>query len=300
MSQLSIHLLMVVSTILVSTSFTVCAAIAHGMDPSLLTFFRFLLAAVLMGPLVYHRYGLRVSFKDLCRYSCISASLVFFFWCMFLSLRYTSALNTSVIFTLVPSISGCYAFVLIGERLGKPKLLALVCGLAGAVWVIFRGDLSQLINMNWNRGDVIFLAGCFSMAFYTPLVHLLHRGESMIKMTFWILVTGCVWLFVLTANQLIHLSVADISLHVWAGIVYLAIFTTIITFFLTQFATIRLGSTTVMSYSYLYPLFVVVIELFLGHGLPDQKIWPGVLMVLLAMMVILKGDKKPIHSQSRP
>jgi len=295
-----IHLLMILSAILVSTSFTVGAAIAHGMNPSLLTFFRFLLAAVLMAPLVYHQYGFRVSLKDLLRYSTISASLVFFFWCMFLSLRYTTALNTSVIFTLVPSISGFYAFILIGERLGRPKLLALACGLAGAAWVIFRGDLSQFLNMNWNRGDLIFLLGCFSMAFYTPLVHLLHRGESMVKMTFWVLVTGCGWLFVLTANQLVQLSYGDISLHVWGGIIYLAIFSTIVTFFLTQFATIRLGSTVVMSYSYLYPPFVVVIELFLGHGLPDMKTWPGVLMILLAMIVILKGEKSPQQNQLKP
>ncbi len=284
---------MVISSFLVSTSFTVGAAITHGMDPALLTFFRFLLAAVLMGPLVSYRYGLRVSFGDLLRYSAISASLVFFFWCMFLSLRYTTALNTSVIFTLVPSISGIYAYILIGERLGRAKVLALGCGLMGAIWVIFRGEWSQLTAMNWNRGDVIFLVGCFGMGFYTPLVHLLHRGESMIKMTFWILVTGCVWLFVLTIDQLVHISFADISIHVWAGIVYLAIFTTVVTFFLTQYATIRLGSTTVMSYSYLYPLFVILIELFFGYGLPDSSTLPGVIIVLLAMLVILKEKKNP-------
>jgi len=247
---------------------------------------------------VYRHCGFRVSVAELLRYSCISATLVFFFWCMFLSLRYTTALNTSVIFTLVPSISALYAFFLIGERLGRSRIIAMLLGLAGAVWVIFRGDSSQLVAMAWNLGDLIFLLGCFSMAFYTPLVHLFHRGESMLKMTFWVLVTGCGWLFVLTLRELMQLPFYDVAPQVWAGIVYLAIFTTIITFFLTQFATLRLGSTTVMSYSYLYPLFVVVIELFLGHGLPDPRTWPGVMMVLLAMMVILKG-RKPLVTQAR-
>lgn len=231
-------------------------------------------------------------------YSSISAGLVFFFWCMFLSLRYTSALNTSVIFTLVPSISGIYAFFLIGERLGRNKLLALGCGLAGAIWVIFRGDLSQFVHMNWNRGDLIFLAGCFGMALYTPLVHLFHRGEPMAKMTFWVLATGCIWLLLLTFPRLVQFPFGDITPIVWGGVVYLAVFTTVITFFLTQFATVRLGSTTVMSYSYLYPLFVIIIELFLGHGLPESRTWPGVLLVLLALLVIQRNKTSAIPVNS--
>lgn len=300
MSLLSVHLLMVVSAFLVSTSFTVGAAITHSVDPSLLTFSRFLLASILMGPLVFFRYGLQVSFRDLLRYGSISASLVFFFWCMFLSLRYTSALNTSVLFTLVPSISGFYAYFLVGERLGRTRLVALGCGVVGTVWVIFRGDPAQLLNMNWNRGDLIFLTGCLSMGFYTPLVRLLHRGEPMAKMTFWILVTGCLWLLIVFGRHLVLVSVAEVPFKVWAGIVYLAIFTTVVTFYLTQFSTIRLGSTVVMSYSYLYPLFVIGIELFLGHGLPDAKTWPGVLIVLSAMLVILRERRKPVHTSSGP
>jgi len=64
----------------------------------------------------------------------------------------------------------------------------------GAVWVIFRGDLSLFLAMAWNRGDLIFLGGCLAMGLYTPLIRLLHRGESMLVMTFWILITGCIWL----------------------------------------------------------------------------------------------------------
>lgn len=288
---LLVHLLMVVCALLVSTSFTVCAAIAHGMSPELLTFFRFLLAAVLLGPLIAYRYSLSISLRDLGRYSTISVALVFFFWAMFLSLRYTSALNTSVLFTLVPSISGFYAYFLVKERLGRARFVALGCGVVGAVWVIFRGDATLLLSMQWDRGDLIFLGGCLSMGLYTPLIKLLHRGEPMAKMTFWVLVTGSFWLLLVSGHQLVSFQPAKVKTIVWLGIGYLAVFTTIVTFFLTKFATIRLGSTTVMSYSYLYPLFVVVIELFLGHGLPEPKIWPGVLITVLAMVVIMRAQK---------
>lgn len=277
---------MVISAILVSTSFTVGAAITRELDPVILTFVRFTLATAIFAPLVHYRYGLGFSFPLFLRCAMISGCLVTFFVCMFLSLRTTSALNTSVIFALVPSISGGYALFINGERLGRGQLAALVCGMIGVIWVIFRGDPAQLLAMEWNRGDAIFLGGCFAMGLYTPLVKLLHRGESMAVMTFWVLVTGSLWLFLLAGYNLLAVPWSSVPLFAWLGVVYLAVFTTIVTFFLTQYAVPYLGPTRVMAYSYLYPGLVLVIDLFLGHGLPPLRVIPGVLVVLAAMFVL--------------
>lgn len=298
-SNAVIHLLMVISATLVSTSFTVGAAIANGLDPAALTLIRFLLASLILWPYVGLRIGLHFSWSIIWRSACISASLVVFFWCMFLSLRYTSALNTSVIFTLVPSISGLYAVVLVRERLGRARLLALVFGMIGALWVIFRGDWARLLAMAWNKGDLIFFAGCLAMGLYTPLVKLLHREEPMVVMTFWILVTGSIWLLLITGYRLSAIDWAAVSPEVWAGIGYLALFTTVITFFLTQYSVPFIGPTKVMAYSYLYPGLVLVIDLALGHGWPSGSVLPGIAMVLLAMLVIQRSESTAVGSRER-
>lgn len=285
-SLLFIHLLMVLAATLVSTSFIVGAAITAELDPVILTFVRFTLAACMFGPWVYYKYGLGFSFSLFFRCALISGCLVIFFCAMFLALRYTSALNLSVIFALVPSISGLYALVLLGERLQKGQLLALVCGMIGVIWVIFRGDLSLFLAMEWNKGDVIFLGGCIAMGFYTPLVKMVHREESMALMTFWVLVTGSLWLFMITGSKLHTVDWVAVPAFAWMGIAYLVVFTTIVTFFLTQYAVTYLGPTRVAAYSYLYPALVLVIELALGHGLPPLRVIPGVLVVLAAMFVL--------------
>ncbi len=288
-SLLFIHLLMLLAATLVSTSFTVGAAITAELDPAVLTFVRFTLAACIFGPWVYYKYGLGFSFSLFFRCALISGCLVIFFCAMFLALRYTSALNISVIFALVPSISGLYALVLLGERLQKEQLVALACGLIGVIWVIFRGDLAQLFAMQWNRGDVIFLVGCIGMGLYTPLVKLVHRGESMAIMTFWVLVTGSLWLLLVTGSRFRTVDWAAVPVFAWAGIAYLVVFTTIITFFLTQYAVTYLGPTRVAAYSYLYPALVMLIDLALGHGLPPLRVIPGVFVVLAAMFVLQRN-----------
>lgn len=283
---------MVVAACLVSTSFTVGAAITRHLDPAVLTLNRFLLAAVLFAPIVALRHGLSLSLSLFLRCSLISGCLVIFFCCMFLSLRYTTALNTSVIFALVPSISGGYAMLINKERLGRGHLVALGCGLVGTIWVIFRGDPYQLLAMQLNRGDLIFFAGCCAMGLYTPLIKLLHRGEPMAVMTLWVLVTGSLWLLLVAGSDLPRVDWGRVPLQLWLGVAYLAVFTTIITFFLTQYAVPVLGPTRVMAYSYLYPGLVLVLELALGHGLPPLPVIPGVLVVLAAMFVLQRHGSR--------
>jgi len=277
---------MILCAALVSGSFPVGAAITKDLDPAALTLIRFALASLLFAPIVWHRCGLAVSPTAFLRYSVISAVLVVFFWCMFLSLRYTSALNTSAIFTLVPSFSGIYAMLLNGERLGKARFTALLLGISGALWIIFKGDINLLTSLAWNKGDLIFLAGCLVMGLYTPLVQKLHRGEPMVKMAFWVTLSGTLWLLLPGGAKLMALNLSDIHAGVWAGIAYLAIFSTIITFFLTQYCTLFIGPTRAMAYSYLYPGLVILIELYFEGVWPGLRILPGIVIVLIAMFVV--------------
>lgn len=290
----AIHGLMVLAAVIVASSFTVGAAITRGLDPAVLLLVRYLLATAGLAPLLLRNHGLALPPpRQLAGFAAISFCTVGFFWCMFASLRYTSAINTSIIFTLVPGISGVYSAIFLGERLGRYRLLALVCGMFGALWVIFRGDLARLLALEVNHGDLLFLAGCFLMAAYTPLVKVVHRRESMVVMTFWVLATGLGWLLLLAAPQLPAMEWGAVSLKVWAGIAYLAIFSTILTFYLTHLATLYLGPTRVMAYSYFYPLFVLVINWSLGHGLPPAVVLPGVAVVTLATVVLQRGGAEP-------
>lgn len=268
------------------------AAISKALDPAALTLIRFALASLLFAPLVWYRCGLAVSVSAFLRYALISAVLVIFFWCMFLSLRYTTALNTSAIFTLVPSFSGIYAIFLNRERLGSRRLTALFLGVSGALWIIFDGDFGLFRNLAWNKGDLIFLAGCLVMGLYTPLVQKLHRGEPMVQMAFWVTLSGTLWLLLPGGAALMDLALSDIPLKVWGGVVYLAVFSTIITFYLTQYCTLFIGPTRTMAYSYLYPGMVVLIELIFEGVWPGAQILPGVLIVLAAMFVVQSMTKE--------
>lgn len=287
------HLLMVLATVLIATSFPIGAAITNEMDSLVLTFLRFVLAATLFAPIVAWRYGITCpSMLDLMRYAILSACLIGFFWGMFTALRTTSAINTAAIFALTPIISAGVSTILLKEKLNKLSKIALPIGLIGAVWVIFRGDLSAMLSLKLVGGDGIFFLGTIAMGFYGPLVKLLHRGEPMAQMTFWTLVSGGVWLFMLSAPRFSEVAWSTVPMMVYVGIAYLSVFTTLVTFFIFQWSTTAIGPTKVMSYTYLNPGLVVVIGIVLGHEAPPLAIYPGLLITLVATWVLQRS--KPI------
>ena len=290
-----LHGLMLLAAGLGSTSFTVGKAVADGMDPAVLTLIRFMTATLLFLPFIVYRYGFKLpDGKSLLRYSCISFTLTGFFWLMFVSLRSTTALNTGVIFTLVPGISGLYSAILLKERLGRYRIMAMFPATIGAIWVIFHGSISRVLAFDLNSGDLVFFGGCLLIGMYTPLVKMVHRGESMPLMTFWIMATGSGWLLLFSGYRLPAVPWGDISMQVWAAIGYLAVFCTIITFFLSQLTTMYLGPTRVMAYSYLYPPFILILDWIFGNGLPPLQTLPGVALIVIAMFIVQQGADKAL------
>lgn len=287
-----IHAMMLITILLVSGSYPLGKAITHALDPAVLTFARFVIGIVVFLPLVATLYGLqRPSLSDLGRYAVLGGSYVAFFWCMFVALRHTTALNTAAIFTLVPGISALFGAVLVGERLGARRLTALAVGMVGALIVIFRGDPARAIALDLNIGDLIFLAGSVGFALYNPLVRLLHRGEPMAVMTFWNLVTAALWMIPVANTGLWTADWAGVGWEVWAGIVYLAIPATIVSFFVLQFSTMRIGPTRVSAYTYLVPAFVLLIDWVVGKWLPSAMTFVGVAIIVGTMLIVQHGSR---------
>jgi len=283
-----------VSTVLVATSFPVVASIAGAMNSAVLVVARFALAAALFLPLVVLRHGRRAlpTPGSILRYAVLSAPLVGFFVGMFEALRTTTAVNTAALFTLVPSFAAVASLVLLGERPPARRVAGLALGTLGAIWVVLRGDLGALAELRFAIGDAYFVAGVASLAVYSTLVKRLHRGEPMEVMTLWTLVTGTAWLLAVRWDQIAAVRPSDLEPRVLGPLAYLAVFTTLITFLLAQSATLALGPTRTMAYTYLNPALVAGIAWVLGGDVLGWAAVPGIALTLAAMLVLQREGRR--------
>lgn len=289
------HALVALSTVLVATSFPAVESIAGELLSSVLTSMRFALAALVFLPIVAWKHG-RTLFPrptGLARYALLSAPLVGFFVAMFEALKTTTAVNSAAIFTLVPAFAALFSVLLMRERPSARRTTALLLGMLGALWVVLRGEPSRLARLELAAGDAWFLLGTASLALYAVLVKRLHRGEPHELMTFWTLVTGTTWLLAMSGRDLAVVEWSTVPVRVYLVTTYLAIFTTLVTFFLTQYAATVIGPTRSMSYTYWNPALVALLAWALGGDALAAAAWPGLLLTLVAMLELHRDSDSP-------
>ena len=120
---LSNNMLLLLWASLMASSFVLSADLIPYANSIASTGLRFILASIMMIPLFAINYKPMVSRKVYLHYGLISLFLVLFFIGLFEALKTTTAMRTSVIYTLVPLISIVFTFVLLKTKTSKTKLL---------------------------------------------------------------------------------------------------------------------------------------------------------------------------------
>ena len=285
------HVAMMCFAALVAGSFALGALIADQVSPLVVTSIRFGLTAALLGALAWPTLRAhKAEFAAPWRYVVLGACPALYFIFMFEALKTAPAVSLSVEFTLTPLLSGVFGYILLGQLATRRVLLALLIGATGAIWVIFRGDLAQLLAFHVGRGEVIFFVGMTFYALYAPLVRKLKRGEPAAAFTFAITLGALVVTLPFAAKDLVQTDYAAMNFQVWAVIAYLAFFASAATFSLIQFAALRLPSVKVMAHTYLIPSWVILWQLGLGAGGPTATDMIGVAMTIVALALLLKSQ----------
>lgn len=285
------HLAMLLFSGLVGGSFSLGTMAANEIAPVALTAARFAIAASLVAVLAFATTGVpRSAFRAPWRYLVLGALFGSYFVLMFEGLKTASAVSASAVFTLTPVMAAGFGWLLLRQRLTPRIALALATGAAGALWVIFRGDLAAMRAFAIGKGEIIYLFGCAAHALYTPMARRLNRGEPVPVFTLGMLIAGTAVLTAVGWPEIRATDWANLPPIVWVTLAYLSIGASATTFMLLQYATLRLPSSKVMAYTYLTPTSVIAWELALGHDVPPARVALGVGLTAVALVILLKEE----------
>ena len=284
---------MLLWALIVGISFPAVGMMSEGLPPLSLTALRFAIAALAIWPLIWrsHRWP---SLPGLLLYGIMGLSLAGFFGTMFWAAHRTSALSMATLYVSVPLLAYVLGRLFGVERRAGQLLGILTLGAAGALALAWAEAEGQFNKLQFGMAEVAFFIGCTASALYPVLSKWgLNRGwlsqQAEIR-TFWSLLTGCVLVGMLAwveeaPQQLLAMTVADVLL-----LAFLGVFSSGMTFWLTQRATAVLTPGAVTAYSYLVP-FVSMLLLFIDQ--PERIGWhwlPGGLLVVLAIVLLLSRD----------
>jgi len=279
--------------LIVGMSFPAVALMSKGLPPLLLTAIRFAIAALAIFPLVSRVTDSWPSWPGLALYSVMGLSLACFFGTMFWAAHRTSAMSMATLYVSVPLLAYWLGRLFGVERRAIQLLGILVLGAVGALALAWAETGGQG-DFYFGIAEAAFFLGCLASALYPVLSKFgLNRGwlsQQAEVRTFWSLITGSALISSLGLMTELPRQLLTLTLLDGAVLAYLGVFSSGMTFWLTQRATAVITPAAVTAYSYLVP-FISMLLLFIGQPWRIGWHWlPGSLLVLLAIALLLNRD----------
>ena len=285
------HLVMFLFSLFVTGSFIFGKLYAEIIKPELLTFYRFLFGALILGSyLVYSKNLSRSILFRPWRYLVLGGIYSVYFVFMFIALRYTSTISTSAIFALMP-FSTLILDSLLFNKKSKPLIwLALGLSSFGALFIVFDGSLQNALKFKMDYGELIFLIGTIVYSSYALLQPRLNNSEHLLITTFGVLIAGTLIVGSTLVIQGESFTPDTISLGLILLVIYLAIFASIGTILCLNYASNKIPGTNVMAYSLLIPFWVLLVESFGNEGLAPAYTYIGIVPIGMGLIFLYRNS----------
>src|SRR5882724_1593875 len=85
------------------------------------------------------------------------------------ALEHTQALNTLLLQSAAPLVVAVWSLILLGVRLTPAQACGVLVSLAGVLVILLHGDITALSSIQFNKGDLIFIAALAMFGFYSVL-----------------------------------------------------------------------------------------------------------------------------------
>lgn len=263
-------------------------AIRHDIPPFSLAFFRWIGAATLTLPFAWR--GVVADWpivrREWPRILLLGAVGVGSFNAFLYSgLRYTTATNAGLITALPPTLVLIFNFAFFRVRPSRGQMVGVTLSAIGVAVIVFRADLSVLLNLRFNIGDALVLCGALTWSAYTVLLRLVPgiRPLSFLVLTFLI---AAAMMFGPAAYEWRDTPV-NFTPESIGGIAYVAIFPSIAAYSLFNMAVREIGAPATSQTLSLQPLFGALLAvLVLGEALHGYH-FAGMVLILIGIAIPL-------------
>jgi len=179
-------------------------------------------------------------------------------------LLYTTAINTGWIIAINPILIALSARFFLGEAITFRKVFGILLGFCGIFLIISRGVFSiSLFRMVSTYGDLLVLASALAWTAYTiGGKGFISRFPPLATVTV-IIIMGCLTVFPLSLLKGEWGSLLHLSLHAWAGILFLGVFCSGLGYLFWYSALGKRDSGVVGMYLYVEPFATLIGAYFL-------------------------------------
>jgi len=190
-------------------------------------------------------------------------SITIFNSIVYYSLNFTQVISGVLMISTIPVMIIIFCWLLKIEKTNIFQILGVIFSLCGVVVIITKANLTILLNLNFNKGDLWMVVAMFSWALYSALLRKKKLELSQLSLLQTIITAG---LFFLLPAYLIELFLGyrtDIQLPFILTLTYVVLFPGLASFILWIKGISIIGSNRAGIFLHLIPIFSTIFAIII-------------------------------------
>ena len=283
------YIFLVLAVLFWSGNFITGRYISTSIEPMQLSFYRWFFVLVLLLPYIFINYkDLILGFKkdSLLLVVFGAFGIAGFNTFLYYGLQTTSATNALLINSSTPIFIILISSIIFRIAITKIQILGVVLSTLGVLYLILKGNINHILELNFTPGDLWILLAAFDWAIYSVLLKFKPKELSSFSFLTITSFIGVIILYIAFILQGYSLEFSFLSnKEVLYSLIYIVIFPSILSFYFWNMATIEIGANKAGQSAHLMPIFGAILAyIFLGEVLEFYHI---VGIVLIAIGIYL-------------
>jgi drug/metabolite transporter (DMT)-like permease len=255
-----------------SGNFVFGRMIANDIEPTQLSFFRwFFVFLILLPYLLYRAKHIFNIFKRdyLILISSGVLGIAAFNTFLYYGLQTTTATNGLLINSSIPVMIIVLSAFILKIKLTKVQTFGIILSTLGVVFLILKGNLENIITLEFTRGDLWILLACITWALYSVLLKYKPKDLNsfdFLSITIFIGIIALTIIFFILGYDFEFSSLNNEK--VFYPFIYMVIFPSLLSFYFWNTAIVAIGANKAGQFTHLMPIFGAILAyIFLGEVL---------------------------------
>ena len=236
-------------------------AFLTNLTPFKLSFFRWILALLILLPFTYKQIIKDLDYyrKNIFLMIIISIlGVTFFNSFTYISLRSSMVINSTLMASIAPVMMIGFSWLLFRTKTTKPQFAGIILSLIGAFSIILKGNLDNLYNLYFTSGDLWMIAAVISWCLYSVLLKKIDSKTSQLANLEVMIIIGIIFItpfYIFESVNSTFLPSSQLDLVI---ISYVAVFASIVAFFSWNKGVSIIGPNRASLFLHLIPVFSAV------------------------------------------
>ena len=219
-------------------------------------------------------------------------SIVFYNSLLYLAANFTTAVNITLINTLIPIATLLIAWRVLGNRPRLLQSIGMAISILGVLLILTKGHLAHLLSLKFSQGDLFMIAAVVVWALFTVLLKKLSLKLPAITVLYVLVMLGLPFLMLAYAIEAMFFKFYFPSFEHLNLFAYLWIFPSILAYIFWTNGVVRLGAESASLSITLMPLFGAALAIiFLNESIYWFHIAGGICSLIGMLLALLPVNK---------